>query len=69
MDLEEYVDFKYEYLDTSLMEDNTTGSSLNTSVKTLTTNTYDYPVEINVELVYGLISCFLRFGCRKTFEL
>ena len=33
--LEEYVDFRYEFVDGNEMEIKTTGSSLNTSTKTL----------------------------------
>ena len=32
-------------------------------------NTYNYPVEIQVELVYALSSCRKRFGCDPTFKL
>ena len=32
-------------------------------------NTYKYPVEIHVELVYALSSCRPRFGCKPKFEL
>ena len=32
-------------------------------------NTYNYPVEIHVELVYALSSCRKRFGCDPTFKL
>jgi hypothetical protein len=36
MEVEEYVDFRYEFVDGNETEARTTGSSLNTSVKTLT---------------------------------
>ena len=32
-------------------------------------NTYNYPVEIQVELVHGLSSCRDQFGCDSTFKL
>ena len=32
-------------------------------------NTYNYPVEIQVELVHTLSSCRERFGCKPIFEL
>ena len=32
-------------------------------------NTYNYPVEIQVELDYALSSCRERFGCKPKFEL
>ena len=35
MEVEEYVDFRYEFVDGNETEARTTGSSLNTSVKTL----------------------------------
>ena len=37
MEVEEYVNFRYEFVDGNEMEARTTGSSLNTSTKTLTT--------------------------------
>ena len=36
MEVEEYVDFKYEFVEREIIEARTTGSSLNTSVKILT---------------------------------
>ena len=36
MEVEEYVDIRYEFVDGNEMEARTTGSLLNTSVKTLT---------------------------------
>ena len=36
MEVEEYVDFRYEFVDGNKMEVRITGSSLNTSAKTLT---------------------------------
>ena len=32
-------------------------------------NTYNYPVKIKVQIVYGLSSCRRRFGCEPTFKV